>query len=269
MASAWWSAGLSGAFTGSLDFLPGGSYQTNSGGMTQTETYTSANLDTVGTLYQTIYGLGLAALVIAAVGAIFAFLGATGKVRDARTHNVVRGFAIFTFSAMLVAVLVAPLVQPYAFSSAPVVNCTGSTGPNPCHSFWGSSSNASESVGWGANVGWYLGLGALVLTLLSLVLWSRSARDPWAPDKELGTPDLSKLVQLKGLLDSGAISQEEYQTAKGRILGPGVSEPPARESAPSTSDPSAELARLKQMKETSALTQEEYDALRARVLARL
>jgi hypothetical protein len=68
---------------------------------------------------------------------------------------------------------------------------------------------------------------------------------------------IDKLAKLKGLLDAGVISREEFDGQKTAILG----------GSPATPEPE-ELRKLRSLFEAGALTEEEYEAQKRRILAR-
>jgi len=68
---------------------------------------------------------------------------------------------------------------------------------------------------------------------------------------------IDKLAKLKGLLDAGVISREEFDGQKTAILGGSLA----------THEPE-ELRKLRSLFEAGALTEEEYEAQKRRILAR-
>lgn len=265
--SAWWSIAGSGAGPGvTLEFLPGNSLISTLGGSSETATYSSAGLSPVGNLYQAVLAVGLLVLFATLIVGALAFTAAAGKIRNPRTHGALRGVVLAVVIVAIVIVAAVPIAQPVAFHDSSTSLCS-STGSSPCDSFWGSRSNASESVGWGADLGWYLEIGTVVLLIAGLVLWARAVNEPWGRPLPPPMPDLGRIAQLKQLLDAGAITQAEFEAAKSRILGPLAS--PAAPSPTPTTTPSDDLIRLKQMRDAGQLTDQEYDRLRAQVLARL
>ncbi len=267
LVTAWWSiAGSGGGPSVALEFLPGNSLIGTLGTSTETATYSSSGLGPVGNLYQAILAIGLIILFGTLLVGALSFAGAAGKIRNPRTHGAVRGVVLGMVIVSIATVVAVPIAQPVAFHDSSTSLCS-SSGSSPCDSFWGSRSNASESVGWGADLGWYLEIGTVALLVAGLLLWARAINEPWGRPLPTPLPDLGRIAQLKQLLDAGAITQAEFEAAKARILGPLA--PPASPSPSPTTTPSDDLLRLKQMRDAGQLTEQEYDRLRAQALARL
>jgi uncharacterized membrane protein len=72
------------------------------------------------------------------------------------------------------------------------------------------------------------------------------------------TVNIEKLEKLKSLLDSGAISKEEYETQKNKILH-----------GSSSSSIEDQLMKLKQLYESGAISREEYDAEKKKLLEKM
>ena len=79
---------------------------------------------------------------------------------------------------------------------------------------------------------------------------------PVQPQTE--TVNIEKLEKLKSLLDSGAITKEEYDAQKNKILH-----------APGSSSVEDQLMKLKQLYESGALTAEEYEAEKKKLLEKM
>jgi Short C-terminal domain len=77
-----------------------------------------------------------------------------------------------------------------------------------------------------------------------------------------GDDIIEKLTKLKALLDSGAISQEDFESQKRRILGLPI---PDSKSPTEAED----LRKLKTLLDTGVLTQEEYETSKKRLLERI
>jgi putative membrane protein len=75
-----------------------------------------------------------------------------------------------------------------------------------------------------------------------------------------GAVDLDQLAKLKGLLDSGAITKDEYEAQKNRILHPGMPQPSGIED---------ELRKLKSLYDSGAITQAEYEDQKRKALSRM
>jgi len=73
-----------------------------------------------------------------------------------------------------------------------------------------------------------------------------------------GAIDLDKLTKLKSLLDSGAITKEEFESQKNLVLHPGT--------AQEQFGPEAELRKLKALYESGTLTQSEYEDQKRKIL---
>ena len=74
------------------------------------------------------------------------------------------------------------------------------------------------------------------------------------------TDSLDRLGKLKALLDSGAITQAEYDSQKDAILHPGRPQPSGVEE---------ELRKLKALFDSGAITQTEYDEQKRKILSRM
>lgn len=82
-----------------------------------------------------------------------------------------------------------------------------------------------------------------------------------APDAGVTVDSLDKISKLKSLLDSGAITKEEFESQKNSILHPGT--------APRTPTIEDELRRLKQLCDSGALMAAEYEELKKKSLEKL
>jgi hypothetical protein len=170
---AWWTISRSPL---SISFLPGQSFTSSASGTTMTFNYASEGLGPIGGLYLAILALAIVIGILAVVGGLLGLVGGLGRL-PSRRHGMVRGLALGALILAIVAVALAPAMQPWAFHDSSINganSCTtyfGNNSTSPCNSFWGSSGPLS----WGAAAGWYLMLGALVLSLVGLILW-RSMR---------------------------------------------------------------------------------------------
>jgi hypothetical protein len=176
---SWWYLSESG---GTVNFLPGTSASGTFGGTTSTLTYSTLGIGWVGGLYIAILALAIVVGVLALVAGILGVIGGAGAL-PARHSGLVRGLAVAVVVIAIAAIAVAPGLQPWAFHQTPNSGaCTNfNSGGSPCSSFWGSGNGDS----WGAGVGWYLMIGALVLGLVGLILWRVSrpmtSPTPWTP----------------------------------------------------------------------------------------
>ncbi len=173
--TAWWTLSFSGS---SISFLPGSSYTGSGYFGSQTQTYANGGIGPVGGLYEAILVLVINAGILGIVAGLLGFVAGMGRLPASR-HGMIKGLAIATIVLALIAVILAPAVQPWAFhDSANNGSCSGLglNGSSPCGAFWGSASSHGFPVSWGAADGWFLALVAFVLTLVGFVLW-RSNRN--------------------------------------------------------------------------------------------
>jgi hypothetical protein len=100
-----------------------------------------------------------------------------------------------------------------------------------------ATSQANVLNGWIAALLWIftLGLGGLVFTQYELnKMWEgQQAVAPPLPGMPAGNTDLERLAKLNDLRDSGALSDEEFEAEKARLM------PSNAPSPPSTSQPEA------------------------------
>jgi hypothetical protein len=172
---AWWTYS-GGGFT--LSFLPGQNVSESGFGQTLTMSYASLGIGPVGGLYLALLALAILVGILALVGGILGLVGGMGRL-PGRRHGMVRGLALGALILAIVAVAIAPAMQPWTFhdsSSGNVCSSNFGNGTSPCGSFWGSANGFS----WGASTGWYLMVGALVLALIGMILW-RSMRSSMMP----------------------------------------------------------------------------------------
>jgi hypothetical protein len=177
MGVSWWGASVSGGGHALvLGFMPGSSYFSENGSTTASQTYVSDGLVHVGQLYEAILGLGLLAMLAGFLAALLGFLGAFGSLRSRKFLPVSLTITLVSFVATLITPILAALGQPSAFNADSTSGFGSSScgpSPNPCTSFWGSMSQGGFTVSWGADVGWYLAIAAVVLLLVAfLQLWS-------------------------------------------------------------------------------------------------
>lgn len=184
--SPWWTESLSGQqASGSIHFLPGGSYTVVANGTTTSFTYDSDNIGNVGSLYQTVLAAAIVAAVLALVAAFLSLLAAMGRIRNPARHATVRNVLVAVAAISVFVAIALPTLQPTLFQNAvgQTTICTGipGGGGSPCNSFWGSASGSGEAVSWGADQGWYLALTTVFLAVAGSVLWRWSTEDPWRP----------------------------------------------------------------------------------------
>jgi putative oligomerization/nucleic acid binding protein len=282
---SWWTFWLSGPSWGSSEFLPGDSTRFTTNGASGSQTYASQGLGQLGTLYEGILVICVVSMILFFAGGILAILGSLGKLRHPTRHRVVRNLSVIALGLLLTAAVMLPVLQPPIFRGENQSVCGGTNGTQtPCTSFWGSLTAGSETLGWGAGVGWYLAVAIIIVTVAMLVIWRSSAHDPWerrppawasafnawhqpgSPAVAPGAP-YDRLAQLKNLADSGLISPVEFEQAKGRILGAPAGVPPYGSTSPPT-DLATELRNLKSMHDAGTITDSEYQDLRTRMLLR-
>ena len=178
--SSWWAITLSGSSgSGTVSFLPGGSYEGSFGGSSGSATYTSGGLGYVGSLYEGVLALALIGMVLALAAGVLGVLAARGRRRSLGRYRTVRRLVLAVLVIALLAIIIVPALQPTLFgASNPSDLCTSALGSStPCNSFWGSASANGENVTWGAEAGWFLTLGAAVLLVAAFALWRGSASD--------------------------------------------------------------------------------------------
>ncbi len=118
-----------------------------------------------------------------------------------------------------------------------------------------------NSMGWAIVA---LILGGFVTGIMLLIahgpIEELGKATPTAPGAGVTMESLDRISKIKALLDSGAISKEEFESQKKLILKP--------EEAPSAhpSGVEDELKRLKQLYDSGALTTAEYEEQKKRAL---
>ncbi len=218
--------------------------------------------------------MALAVMVLAIIGGYVGLAAAWGKIRSPKRNGVVRGLLIVVLVIALFAAIVVPSLQPYTVSRSG--GCTGFASQSPCNSFWGSGSSSGANGSWGGDQGFYFMVAAAVLLVVALVFWVRAWSESWVPAPTgpvaagagLMTPGpdpIERLLQLKELLDSGHLSEVEFQQAKSNLFSRPVIGP-----TPGSSGGVEEtLTRLKAMHDSGQLSDAEYAEVRGRVLGRL
>ncbi len=186
MAVSWWGFSSTGAGASeTIQFYPGSTYWTaSSAAGTVSALYTTGGLVHVGQLYEAILGLGVTAAIAGFVATALGYLGVLAGPRGRAAARYTFLFALVGFVAAIVLPPLAAGAQPGALTTDGTATGGGGgcpSGSSPCSSFWGSLSANGVHVGWGADVGWYLAVVAIVLFFLALwQLWAARGQ-PWAP----------------------------------------------------------------------------------------
>jgi len=184
MLSPWWSmngtlVGFLTSETFSFGFLPGSSTSVIANGNSASVTYASVGWGPVGTLYEGVLAIGIAVMLLSLIGGVLAFIASIGRIRNPSAYRAIRNSIIVVGVLAIVAVAMVPVAQPYAFGQSSG-GCSSTGVSSPCSSFWGSLSESNgTTVSWGADVGWYLGISAGVLSYAGLAIWLWSVSDPW------------------------------------------------------------------------------------------
>jgi hypothetical protein len=269
---AWWTDYQSSVY---INFLPGGSLMGGGGSGTVTATYASLGLGPVGALYEAVLAMALAVTVLALLAGILGVFGSLGKLRSPKHNGRIRGLLIVVLIVALVSVVLVPIAQPYALSQSSG-GCSGFGSESPCNTFWGAGATGGTGSSWGANAGYYLTVASVVLLLAGLVLWILAWRTPWGTAVGAspvgtampGSNPVDRLFQLKQLLDSGHLSESEFQAAKASLFA-GATAPPSASVGGPPGGVEESLTRLKAMHDGGRLSDQEYTELRARVLTRV
>jgi len=118
---------------------------------------------------------------------------------------------------------------------------------------------ANDSVGWAIVALIFTGVIPGIMLLLAhgsiIDLKIKEERD----SSILETDVLDKLERLKNLLDTGAITRDEFETQKKKIIG----------KPQMTGTPEEELKRLKQLFDSGAITKTEYEEQKKQILSKL
>jgi putative membrane protein len=117
-----------------------------------------------------------------------------------------------------------------------------------------------NSVGWGIVALIFVGIIPGIMLLVAYGPIQDLSTSPMQP-VQTGV-DLDRLSKLKGLLDSGVITREEFEVQKNLLLNP-AGTPPKDGSA------EAQLAKLKSLYDSGVLSKAEYDQQREQLLRRL
>jgi hypothetical protein len=191
LGTAWWTyTSSSGSSSEAVQFGPGSTYSvtcsgSGCGGFGSGSFSYSAFGGSLGTLYGTLEGVLILAVVLAGIVTLFGLLALVG--RGNRTFGLL-GFLLGLASggALLALGLWIESAQPGAFGSSETFPGTHAGGASPSSSFWGTGSGGGSVATWGAGAGWYCAVigGVLVLVVaIALLFIDRQAmpRTPKAP----------------------------------------------------------------------------------------
>jgi hypothetical protein len=197
LGTSWWTISVNdGPDSGSIYFLPGNSVSSTENGVSSSQTYTSTDLNETGTLFQSVFYAVLGVLVLSALGAVFALVTAFHRRARAGWGTAVVISVVVALALALVSVALVPAVEPSLFSKDNPSNICGEfqgTGDNsPCTTYWGSITTSHGTITWGADLGWYTLIAALVFVVAALALWFAARKEPWTREIEYaqapGTP---------------------------------------------------------------------------------
>ncbi|MGA9840437.1 MAG: hypothetical protein WBS16_08420, partial [Thermoplasmata archaeon] len=219
LGTAWWS--YSDSTTNehlSVNFVPGGTYYLacsgsgcagfNSGSFP----YSVQGGGSVGSVYETVLGVGAIAVALAGIVALLAVLAALGRTRSSPTlSTLLGGGTILLLIATMIWIVTA---QPGAVPAHLYDAGTSASGASPQNSFWGSNGDGTAS--WGAGPGWYLALSCVVLLTLVLIV----------------IPLLDRRRHGVGIRGAAAPSPVSGPVASRTYLPPPASTAPRRYSAP-------------------------------------
>jgi hypothetical protein len=183
LATAWWSyTSTGGGTTDSVLFLPGSTYSVSCsgsgcGGFATGSFSYSVFGGSLGTLYTTLEGLLVLAVLLAGVATLFGIAAIFG--RGGRTLGIVGTLVGVAAGAILLGLSFwVEGTQPSSFGSNVTFQGTRGGGPSPATSFWGTTSAGGSVATWGAGAGWYCALIGAVLILavaLALLLFRRAS----------------------------------------------------------------------------------------------
>jgi hypothetical protein len=169
---AWWQLSIAGSgVSASVLFLPGWNVHTS--GLTatpSTSSYASMGLGPVGGVYLGILALAVVTGILEVVAGVLGLIAGAGRIKRNRT-GLVKGLVVSAVVLAVAAVALGPALQPWAFGDSTSNACSGLSGTTYCNSFWGSQTTSGVTRTWGATVGWYLVLGALILGIIGLLFW--------------------------------------------------------------------------------------------------
>lgn len=273
----WWFTSTStGATSSQALFYPGGSLYAGGGGSGGFTTYAAEGLGPVGALYVSVLVLAVVVALLAAAAGLMLLVG-----RRSPRHALARIALVVAMVVGALLVIAVPAAQPDLYRAAnPGGGCSTLGSPNVCDSFWGSMSAAGRSVSWGAGLGWWLDLAAVIL--LGLAIYLVASSEVLSPDGEASTVmeglerasaprspvalrDLRRLEELRALEEKGLVPHGTFEEAKRELIAAPV---PSGASGPVSRAPlpSEELAVLRRLHERGALTDGEYETLERRVL---
>ncbi len=186
----WWTfTAKSGGISVALSLLPGSSFTATENQTTVSYTYAAQSLNSVGYLYEGVLAFALATLALGILTGVFGLLGVFGRYGSTDRGRAARNWAVTGACVSVIAVVLLVAVQPYAISRGPDGLCPSGGGlTSPCNSFWGSQSVSAASISWGAAIGWYLELGAVIALTAGLVLWLAARNQPWGSPAPPVTP---------------------------------------------------------------------------------
>jgi MFS family permease len=192
LATAWWSYSSSGGgTTDSVLFTPGSTYTVSCagsgcGGFATGSFSYSVFGGSLGTLYTTLEGVLVLAVVLAGVATLFGMLTIFG--RGSRALAFVGTLFGLVAGAVLLGVGVwIEGAQPSSFGANAAFRGTQAGGPSPATSFWGTASGGGSVATWGAGAGWYCALigGILILAIaVALLFLGRTASPRTSPSEE-------------------------------------------------------------------------------------
>jgi hypothetical protein len=280
----WWTlhSDLSGGIT--IGFLPGGTLHDTVGGVTSDYSYASEGLGPMAGLYGGVLALLIVLIVLAVGSGVIALYAGWGRLGDSTSHGTVHRLILAELVLAAAVLLATVFLQPALWRSTdPGGICGAFTSPQSvCTAFWGTGTSATASLIWGASLGWYLLLGAVVPLVAALLLWARAGTEGWpladgttsglppaggpaseAPSSLLPRADeIERLFLLARLLDSGQITADEFRQAKGRLLASLA----ARESTPPRTDLAGDLRQLAALHDHQLVDDGEYESLRRTLL---
>lgn len=218
--TSWWTLSESGStFTGSIGFLPGDSYQASGDGVTASGSYASDGLGPVGSMYEGVLALVLVVLILALVAGIIGVVASFSRTVNPARYYTVRNLLVVTLILATFATVLVPTLQPTLFhNSNPSDLCSSSSGTQtPCNSFWGSLSAGGESSTWGSDLGWYLSLATVVLSVGGLFVWRAGRQEPWG-SRDLLVPNFPSSRYPEG----GFLASPTHLTQTQPTAGPSV-----------------------------------------------
>ncbi len=188
--TAWWTIYL--PTTGMITFRPGGTLLLFSVRPTESIVvpYASVGAGPIEALYEAILALGIGLLGLGLLLGFLAALVPLGRLRGPASREIVRKLLVAAVVTSAFALAVAPALQPILAQrssqmSLGLCSATNDTSVSPCHSFWGSGAGGDGLLVWGADVGWFLMLVALVFNLAALIAALPKRTKPLPPPAAL------------------------------------------------------------------------------------